>query len=135
MRIELRGKLVQIAICAGFKLLLQLLDCGTGRGKNVQGSLFLLQRGGQRLLQRVGLLLQLADLLLGGSFVRERERLLELVDLIGKGLVLCLQNADPLIRVVPVVLCRFQRVLFFGDLLVQIRLAADILFCCLDFFI
>ena len=56
LRIELRGKLVQIAICAGFKLFLQLLDCGTGCGKSVQGSLILLQRGGQRLLQRVRLI-------------------------------------------------------------------------------
>lgn len=42
LRLQLLEKVVQIAVCAGFKLLLQLLDCGTGRGKSVQGSLFLL---------------------------------------------------------------------------------------------
>ena len=47
--------------------------------------------------------------------------------------MLRLQNAELLVRVVPIVLCRFPRVCLFGDFFVQLRLDADILFCCLDF--
>lgn len=87
MRIELRGKLVQIGVRAGFQLLAQLPDCGAGCGKCVQGRLFLRLRVGQRLLQRICACFQHADFLLVGSLVLAGKHLTKLGDPRGKGML------------------------------------------------
>lgn len=131
MRIELRGKLVQIGVRAGFQLLAQLPDCGAGCGKCVQGRLFLRLRVGQRLLQRICACFQHADFLLVGSLVLAGKHLTKLGDPRGKGM-LRLQHADLLVRLVPCVLRSAQRILCFWNLLVQIFFAADVLSRCFD---